>query len=93
VVPEKGMKVSATKVVEVPETVITQEKTLTGTMPPLPPVDLPLLIVLVKHIPSPTPAQPELAANKLPKTGTVLMGFLGPAFTGASFGMHLLRRA
>src|SRR5580704_17554866 len=34
---KKGMKVSATKVVEEPETVIEQEKKLTGKMPPPPP--------------------------------------------------------
>jgi LPXTG-motif cell wall-anchored protein len=95
---KKGMKVSATKVVEVPETVVSQEKKLTGTMPPPPPpADLPLLVVLVKHS-APTPAaaqaEPETTATKLPKTGTMLplIGFLGLAFTGASFGIRLLRR-
>lgn len=93
---KKGMKISATRVVEVPETVVSQEKTLTGTMPPPPPpADLPLLIVVVKHVPAPAAAQPEMAENKLPKTGTILplIGLLGLAFTGASFGMRLLRRA
>ena len=85
---KKGMKISATRVVEVPETVVSQEKTLTGTMPPPPPpADLPLLIVVVKHVPAPAAAQPEMAENKLPKTGTILplIGLLGLAFTGVSF--------
>ncbi len=93
---KKGMKISATRVVEVPETVVSQEKTLTGTMPPPPPpADLPLLIVVVKHVPAPAAAQPEMAENKLPKTGTILplIGLLGLAFTGVSFGLRLLRRA
>jgi LPXTG-motif cell wall-anchored protein len=89
---KKGMTISATKVVEVPETVVSREKTLTGTMPPPPPPDLPLLIVLVKHVPA--PAEPEVAANELPKTGTMLplIGLLGLAFTGVSFGLGLLRK-
>jgi hypothetical protein len=90
---KKGMKISATKVVEVPETVISHEKTLTGSMPPPPPPDLPLLIVFVQHVPAPA-AEPEVAANELPKTGTMLplIGLLGLAFTGVSFGMGLLRK-
>jgi LPXTG-motif cell wall-anchored protein len=88
------MKISATKIVEVPETVISHEKTLTGTMPPPPPPDLPLLIVFVKHVPTPAAAEPEMAANELPKTGTILplIGLLGLAFTAVSFGMGLLRK-
>jgi hypothetical protein len=93
---KKGMKISATKLVEAPETLISQEKKLTGTMPPPPPppADLPLLVVLVKHA-APAPAQPEMAENKLPKTGTMLplIGLLGLAFTGASLAMRLLLRA
>ena len=91
---KKGMKISATKVVEVPETVVTREKTLTGTMPPPPPSDLPLLVVVVNHVPAPAAAEPEVAANELPKTGTLLplIGLLGLAFTGVSFGMGLLRK-
>lgn len=93
---KKGMKVSATKVVESPETVVSQEKQLTGTMPPPPPpAELPILIVFVKPaVPSPAPAEPEVAAAKLPKTGTMLplIGLLGLAFTGVSFGMRLLRK-
>ena len=42
----KGMKVSATKVTEIPENVVSQKTTLTGKMPP-PPPDVPILIVLV----------------------------------------------
>ena len=88
------MKISATKVVEVPETVVTREKTLTGTMPPPPPSDLPLLVVVVNHVPAPAAAEPEVAANELPKTGTMLplIALLGLAFTGVSFGMGLLRK-
>ena len=46
---KEGMKISATKVTETPETVVTQKTTLTGKMPPPPPPppDVPILIVLV----------------------------------------------
>jgi len=40
----EGMKVTATKIVEVPETVVTKQKLVTGTMPP----DVPVLIVIPK---------------------------------------------
>jgi hypothetical protein len=93
---KKGMKISATKVVEVPETVISHEKKLTGTMPPPPPPpDLPILVVFVPHaVPTAAPAQAELAAAQLPKTGTTLplIGLLGLAFTGVSLGMRSLRK-
>jgi hypothetical protein len=94
---KKGMQISATKVVEVPETVVTQQRKLTGTMPPpppAPPADVPMLVVVeVPAAPAPAPA--EMAAAKLPKTGSLLplMGLLGLAFMGASFGMRLLRKA
>ena len=90
---KKGMTVTATKVVELPDTTVSEQTKLTGTPPPPPPpVDVPILVVLVKHVPA--PAQPEMAENKLPKTGTILplIGLLGLAFTGASFGIRLLRR-
>src|SRR5215469_7852093 len=57
---QQGMKISATKVVEVPESVVEQQSTVTGTMPPppTPPApDQPMLIaVLVAPAPAPTPA-------------------------------------
>src|SRR5437762_2014293 len=44
---KKGMKLSATKVVEEPETVVEQHKQLTGSMPPPPPppADAPILVI------------------------------------------------
>jgi LPXTG-motif cell wall-anchored protein len=95
---KKGMKVSATKVVEVPETVVAQQRKLTGSMPPPPPPppDVPILIVLVTHVaPAPAQAQAEVAPAKLPKTGSQLplIGLLGLALTGASFAMRFLRKA
>ena len=43
-----GMKISATKVTETPETIVSQKTKVTGTMPPPPPANIPILI-LVAH--------------------------------------------
>jgi hypothetical protein len=81
----KGMKISATKVTEVPETVVEQEKEITGTpAPPDPPADLPILVVVVLPIdaqaPDPVPVQTAaVASDALPKTASQLplIGMLG----------------
>jgi len=90
---KKGMTVSATKVVEEPQTVIEHERKLTGKLPPPPPpppADQPMLIVLVMHPPNPAePAEPA----ELPKTGSLLplVGLLGIVCCGFSFGIRMLR--
>jgi len=81
---KKGMVISAQKVTEVPETVITQQIKRTGTAPPPPePIqqDVPVLVV---YAPSPAPAPVETAAaepapKKLPTTASnvPLVGLLG----------------
>jgi hypothetical protein len=91
---KKGMKISATRVTEVPETVIEHEKKLTGKMPPpppAPPADTPILVAIVIHAPS--PATPESAPTELPKTGSLLplVGFLGILCCGFSAGIRMLR--
>ena len=72
---KKGMKVSATKVVEEPLTVVNQQRKLTGQMPPAPtppPADVALLVV-VEEAPAPAaPAVAEAAPAALPKTGSEL---------------------
>ena len=81
----KGMKISATKVTEVPETVVEQEKAVTGTMPPPdPPADLPLLVVILLPVdapaPDPVPVQTAaVAPDALPETASQLplIGMLG----------------
>ena len=81
----KGMKISATKVTEAPETVVAQEKAVTGTMPPPdPPADLPILVVVVLPIdapaPDPVPVQTaSVTPDELPKTASELplIGMLG----------------
>lgn len=74
----KGMKISATKVTEVPETVVEQQKAVAGTMPPPdPPADLPILVVVVLPVdataPDPAPVQTAaVAPDALPKTASQL---------------------
>jgi len=100
---KKGMMISATKVVEVPETVVEQQRKLTGKMPPpppAPPADTPILVVMAPHVPAPAAAaapevaKAEPAPTALPKTGswTPLIGLLGLVSLTLSFGIGVLRR-
>lgn len=94
---KKGMKVNAQKVVEEPETVMKQEVSRTGKLPPPPPaprVDVPILVVFV---PAPA-AQVETAAAEpapttLPKTASdlPLIGLLGALLCGLSVMVMALR--
>lgn len=87
----KGMTVSAQRVTEVPETVVTQEIQRTGTAPPPPPpprADVPILVVVARPVPVP-PAQTataEPAPTKLPKTASdlPLIALLGTLCCGLS---------
>jgi hypothetical protein len=88
----KGMKISATKVVEVPETVIAEQKRLTGSMPPPPsppPPDLPILVAVL--VPIPAPAAPA----ELPKTASLLplIGLLGLLSLASSLGLRVARNS
>jgi len=88
---KKGMRVSATKIVEEPVTVVGQEKQLTGSMPPpppSPPADVPILIAVAEPAPTPAPA-PEL-----PKTGSLLplIGLLGSLSFLGSIGLGVIRK-
>lgn len=83
---KKGMMISAQKVTEVPETVISQQIKRTGTAPPPPaPIqqDVPVLVVYAPSAPAaPAPvetAAAEPAPKKLPTTASniPLVGMLG----------------
>ena len=93
----KGMKVSATKVTEAPETVVEQQKQVSGTMPPPPPdpsVDLPLLVlVIIPTDVTPVAAPAEVASTELPHTGTQLplIGILGLLALTAGLGLRAAR--
>jgi RNase P/RNase MRP subunit p29 len=96
----KGMIINATKIVEEPEIVVTQQKNVTGTMPtpaaekkvaappPPPPPDVAILIVMTEPV-----APPPAAPAKLPKTASnlPLVGLLGLLCLSASLGVKFLR--
>src|SRR5215469_6580690 len=67
---KKGMNVTATKIVEVPETVVAQQKSVTGTMPPPPtppPADAAILIVEEENVGEP-PSASATAPTTAPET-------------------------
>jgi len=88
---KKGMKVSATKIVEEPVTEVSQQKQLAGEMPPPPPpppAEQPILVAEV------TPPAAPTAPAELPKTGSVLplLALLGFLSVASSFGLKAIRR-
>src|SRR5258708_35296083 len=90
---KKGMKVSATKIVEVPEVHVQREQRGSGTMPPPPlppPPDMPILIAELAPVPVPAAAPAELptTADILPLIG--LLGCLSVLF---SLGLGIVRKA
>ena len=89
---KKGMKVSATKIVEVPEVHVQREQRVSGTLPPppSPPPDMPILIAESAAVPVPGAAPAEL-----PKTGGILplIGLLGCLSVLSSFGLGIVRKA
>jgi LPXTG-motif cell wall-anchored protein len=95
----KGMNVSATVVTAVPETVVAQQRKVTGSAPPPPPTP-PMEGALLIETPAPAPAAapapsaPEPPPTSLPKTGSVmpLIGLLGLLCSGLSLGLRMLRR-
>lgn len=89
---KKGMKVSATKVVEEPVDVYQREQQVTGSMPPpppAPPADQPILLAVVV----PPAASAPAPAPEMPKTGSLLplIGLLGVCSLLSSFGLKLFR--
>ena len=105
---KKGMNVSATVVTQVPETVVAQQRKVTGSAPPPPatpqiegalliedaPLPAPTKQVAAAAAPAPAPAA-EPAPKKLPKTGSMvpLVGLLGLLSFVLSFGVRMFRRS
>ena len=104
----KGMNVSATVITQVPETVVAEQRKVTGSAPPPPPTPQMEGAMLIEEAPAPkqisaapapAPAPqasaPEPAPKKLPKTGSVmpLVGLLGLFSFVLSFGVRMLRRS
>jgi hypothetical protein len=89
---KKGMKISATKVVEEPVDVYQHEQQVAGTMPPPPPpppADEPILLAAVAAPPAPAAAP----APEMPKTGSFLplIGLLGLCSMLSSLGLKVIR--
>jgi len=92
---KKGMKVSATKVVEVPETVVAEQRRVTGSSPPPPPPpppDVPVLVVEEVVVPVEVA---QAAPAELPKTASSLplIGVLGFLSLASSLGLRTARKS
>lgn len=95
---KKGMKVSATKVVEVPVTEVSQTRSVTGELPPpppAPPADVPVLVVEEEVAVPVEEAQASPAPAELPHTGSQvpMIGLLGLLLLSASLGLRTLRKS
>jgi LPXTG-motif cell wall-anchored protein len=93
---KKGMKVSATKVVESTETQMATQRRITGTMPPpppAPPADAPILIAKAEPVAPPPAPEAPAAPAQLPKTGSSfpLIGILGLLSLMVGFGLRVAR--
>jgi LPXTG-motif cell wall-anchored protein len=93
---KKGMKVSATKIVEEPITQVEQARKLTGQMPPPPappPADIPILVVVAAPQAAPTTAE-AAPPPTLPKTGSPLplIGLVGLLSLLSAFGLRWIRK-
>lgn len=91
---KKGMRISATKVVEEPVTEVNIHKQITGTEPPPPPPDAPIIVAVLLPASAPAPAEsPAEAPAELPKTGSMLplLGLLGGLSLATSVGLRAFR--
>jgi hypothetical protein len=93
---KKGMRVSATKIVEEPVTQVQEEARLAGHMPPPPPMpeaSTPILVAVAKPAPAEAPA-PAAAPAELPKTASdlPLIGLFGGMLIAGSFGIRVYRK-
>jgi len=94
---KKGMKIDAQKIVEQPETLVTQQVKRTG-IAPLPPEapkpNVPMLVAVERPAPAPVEtAAAEPAPTQLPKTASdlPLIGLLGLLFCGVSLSLTAVR--
>jgi LPXTG-motif cell wall-anchored protein len=93
---KKGMKVSATKVVETPVVEVSQSRSVTGQMPPPPPPPPDVPILIVEEVAPPAPvAEAAASAPELPKTGSELplIGLLGFLALASSAGLRMTRKS
>jgi len=95
---KKGMRVTATKVVEEPVTVVQHKQELSGSMPtppPMPAADAPILIAVIAPMPKleQAPVTQAATAEQLPKTGSKLplIGLLGMLSFLCGVGIRITR--
>ena len=95
---KKGMKITATKIVESPEVHVSTEKQLTGSMPPPPPPPPSQPILVAAAVPPAAPATTPAPASSavpatLPKTASSLplIGLLGVLALSAALGLKATR--
>jgi hypothetical protein len=97
------MNVTATVITQVPETVVAQQRNVTGAAPPPPPTPPMEGALLIEEAPAPkqvaaaapAAAAPEPAPTQLPKTASPLplVGLLGLLSLTVGLGMRALRRS
>ena len=93
---KKGMKVTATVITRVPQTMVAQEKAVTGKLPPPPPTPPIQGALLIEEKTAPVEiasAAPTPNAPKLPKTASFipLIGLLGFGCALLGLGLNRLR--
>lgn len=91
---KKGMLINATRVIEAPETVVSEETKITGTAPATTALaaNQPILFAMV--VPATAPAaDPAPAPAELPTTGSLLplFGLLGLISVGSSLALRVIR--
>jgi RNase P/RNase MRP subunit p29 len=94
---KKGMKISATRIVEAPEVVVSERRKVTGSSPapavaaapppPPPPADVPILVAVLEA-PAPAPTELPKTASPLP-----LIGLLGLFSLASSVGLREVRKS
>jgi LPXTG-motif cell wall-anchored protein len=92
---KKGMKISATKVVEVAVTDVARNRSVTGEMPPPPPPPPADVPILVAEEAAPPAEVAQAAPPELPKTGSQLplIGLLGLLSLASSLGLRTARNS
>lgn len=98
---KEGMRITATRVTETPETRVAVERHVSGQMPPPPPpAHVPILVAIIRPAPAPAVQEQENEVAEaepaaLPATGSNLpeIGLLGIVLLSLGFGLRKIRNA
>ncbi len=96
---KEGMRITATRVTETPETQVVVQREVRGEMPAPapPPAHLPILLAVITPTPAPAPEEAEATGEAeheaLPATGSNLpvIGLLGVLILCLGFGLRTIR--